>query len=130
MVWMVELAEYTLVTEPSSAYLNPRQQQDYRDEREACLRWLLAEGKSPDEFDGYAPGTVKPRSARMDQFYRFVWDKEGGYTINVDHGHADAWQEHLARRDVSATHKRNCTKALKMLYKWHHHQRGMSPYYP
>jgi integrase len=66
----------------------------------------------------------------MDRFYRFVWEREGGYTANLDHEHADEWTNHLARRDVSATHKRNCQKSLKMLYKWLHHERGLAVWEP
>jgi hypothetical protein len=44
----------------------------------------------------------------MDRFYRFVWDQEDGYTVNVSHDHADAWMKELARGDAGATHKRNC----------------------
>lgn len=66
----------------------------------------------------------------MDKFYRFVWEYEGGYTINVSHEHADTWMTHLARRDVSATHKCNCQKAIKMLFKWQAHERGRCEWDP
>lgn len=121
---MTNLDEYPVVTSSDEEYLNQRQLLDYRTEREDCLRWLLTFGKKPDEAVGYAKGTVKPRCYRMDRFYRFVWEQEGGYTVNVTHDHADAWMEHLALRDVSAVHKRNCQKAIKMLFKWRHHERG------
>jgi integrase len=127
---MIDLEEYPVVTESSESYLNQRQLLDYRSEREECFRWLLTYGKRPDEAAGYAEGTVKPRSYRMDRFYRFVWDYEGGYTVNLNHDHADAWTDHLAHRDVSATHKRNCQKSLKMLYKWLHHERGLGEWDP
>lgn len=128
---MVDLAEYTLVTEPSREYLSERQIVDYRAERRECLEWLLTFGKQPDEASGYAPGTVHPRAARMDMFYRFVWTEvAGGYTVNLAHEHADAWMDHLARRDLSGAHKRNCVKAVKMLYKWLHHERGLEQWEP
>lgn len=128
---MVEWAEYPVLTGPSKSYCSRRQLVDYEAERRECLEWLLTVGKDPDAREGYAPGTVKPRCYRMDRFYRFVWQEEiGGYTTNLGHGHADAWMEHLARRDVSGTHKRNCVKALKMLYKWLHHQRGLTEWTP
>jgi len=127
---MIDLEEYTLVTENSRNYLNQRQLVDYRSEREECLRWLLTYGKKRKKAEGYAPGTVKPRAGRMDRFYRFVWEMESGYTVNLTHDHADAWMDHLARRDVSATHKQNCQKSLKMLYKWLHHERGLGEWDP
>lgn len=127
---MIDLDEYPITTENSESYLNKRQLLDYRSEREECLEWLLTFGKKPVEATGYAPGTVKPRCYRMDRFYRYVWDLEGGYTVNLLHDHADSWMNHLARRDVSATHKRNCMKSLMMLYKWLHHERGLGDWEP
>lgn len=127
---MVDLSDYRLVTSNSEAYLNPRQLVDYRAEREECFRWLLTFGKRPEEAVGYAPGTVKPRGYRMDRFYRFVWDEEGGYTANVTHDHADAWMRHLAERDVGNVHKRNCQKSLQMLFKWRHHEHGLAEWEP
>ncbi|QLH83850.1 tyrosine-type recombinase/integrase [Halosimplex pelagicum] len=116
--------EITVVTETAEPYLNPKQLVDYRSEREACLSWLLALGKKPEKGQGYAVGTVKPRAYRMDQFYRWVWEEEGGYTANLSHEHADAWMTHLAKADYSSTHKTNCQKSVKMLFKWRKHERG------
>lgn len=127
---MIDLDDFPVVTETSEEYLNQRQLLDYRSEREECLRWFLTFGKNPEKAKGYAKGTVKPRCYRMDRFYRFVWDLEDGYTLNLTHDHADAWMKHLAQRDVSATHKCNCQKSLKMLYKWRHHERGLGEWTP
>jgi len=66
----------------------------------------------------------------MDRFYRFVWEQEGGYTVNVTHENADAWMKHLARENVSTTHKRNCQKAVKRLFKWRHHEHGLGTWDP
>lgn len=87
-------------------------------------------GKEPEKAEGYAKGTVKPRSYRIDRFYRWVWEQEDGYTVNLMHDHADGWMDHLAHRDVSATHKVNCQKSLQMLYKWLHHERGSGQWEP
>jgi hypothetical protein len=48
-------------------------------------------GKDTEKADGYARTTVSNRAHRMDQFYRWVWDREDGYTTNVTHDHADAY---------------------------------------
>ena len=127
---MSDLEDFPVVTGKAESYLNDRQLLDYRAEREDCLEWLLTFGKKPEEVVGYAVGTVKPRCYRMDRFYRYVWDEENGYTVNLSHDHADSWMDHLARRDVSATHKRNCMKSLLMLYKWLHHERGLGEWEP
>jgi len=107
----------TVVTEPAAAYLNERQRVNYRAEREACLAWLLAVGKQPDHGEGYALGTVKPRAARMDQFYRWIWSHEDGYTARVTPANADDWMRDLVQAEYSSTHKTNCQKAVKMLFK-------------
>lgn len=127
---MTGFSDLPIVTEGAREFLNPRQLVDYESEREACLRWLLAIGKDPDRGEGYAFGTVKPRSYRMDQFYRWVWEYEDGYTANIKPSHADAWTRHLAQTDYSSTHKTNCQKALKMLFKWRHHEHGGSMWDP
>lgn len=120
------LDELPVVTGPAEEYLNPRQLRDYRSQRKDCFDWLLTFGKDPDNVEGYAFSTVKNRGYRMDLFYRWVWQEEGGYTSNVMPNHADGWMHHLARQDKSNTHKSNCQKAVKMLLKWRHHQHGVS----
>lgn len=118
------LEEISLVTEPSANFLNERQRTDYRSERKACLRWLLAVGKDPEKAEGYALGTVRPRASRMDQFYRWVWDEEGGYTTQITHNHADEWMQELAYQDYSDAHRSCCQKAAQMVFKWRAHERG------
>lgn len=127
---MSDLDDITVVLSPSERYLSPRQLQDYRAEREACLEWLLTRGKDSDKHEGHALSTIKTRSRRMDRFYRWVWDQNGNYTLNITTDHADAWMDHLARKDASGAHKANCQKALKSLYKWRHHERGGSAWVP
>lgn len=120
----------TIVTEPAAAYLNQKQLLDYRSERQDCLSWLLSFGKDPEKANGYALGTVKPRAYRMDQFYRWVWEQENGYTVQLSKDHADAWMRHLAQEDYSSTHRTNCQKSVKMLFKWRKHKRGGSEWDP
>lgn len=128
---MVDLSSFPVLTSSSESALNSRQLLDYRLERENCLTWLLTRGKNPQETVGYAEATVKSRAYRMDRFYRFVWEHAGDYTINVTHDHADAWMDHLAERDdAGQSHKRACVKALKMLYKWRHHEHGLADWNP
>jgi len=120
----------TVVSQPAESYLQPRQLVDYRDQREACLSWLLAFGKDPEKGEGYALGTVKARAARMDQFYRYIWEQEGGYTATLTTEYADAWIRDLATQDYSNVHKKNCQKGVQMLFKWWAHERGGSEWDP
>jgi len=127
---MVDLDGITLVTEPAAEMLNQRQQLDYEAIRKDCLEWLLVFGLDQKRGDGYAYQTVKPRSHRMDAFYRWVWDAEGRYTTDVTHEHADNWMRHLAGEDTSNAHKANCQKAVKMLFKWREYNHGMETWDP
>lgn len=63
-------------------------------------------------------------------FYRWVWEQEDGYTVDVTHNYADDWLRELARSEYSNAHKNNCLKAAKMLFKWRHYQRGDDPWEP
>jgi integrase len=127
---MTDLEGITVVTERSQEMLNERQLLDYRRQRENCLEWLLIRGLDPEMVEGYARGTVKPRSARMDQFYRWLWNEKDSYTADVTHDHADAYMEELATQDNSNAHKAACQKAIQMLMKWRHHKHGLEPWEP
>ncbi len=127
---MPDVSDLPIVTEPAKAHLNPRQLLNYKSERKDCLQWLLTFGKNPAKGEGYAFGTVQPRSYRMDQFYRWVWEQEDGYTANVQPEHGDEWLRYLAQTDYSSTHKSNCQKAIQMLFKWRHHESGTSQWEP
>ncbi|MFB6109999.1 MAG: phage integrase N-terminal SAM-like domain-containing protein, partial [Halodesulfurarchaeum sp.] len=127
---MSDFDDITVVPNPTEELLNERQVVDYRAHREACIEWLLTFGKNPDTADGYAHSTVKYRSFRMDQFYRWVWNHDGRYTTDVTHDHADAYLRHLAKQDASNAHKNNCLKALKMLFKWRQHAHGLDEWEP
>lgn len=59
-----------------------------------------------------------------------MWDREGGYTLNVTPDHANAWMTQLAQQDESGTHKANCQKAIRSLFKWLHHERGDAEWEP
>ena len=124
------LEAVTLVPGVTEELLEERQYLDYRREREQCLDWLLTFGKDPDTADGYAKTTVTNRAYRMDQFYRWVWEQEDGYTTNLTHDHADGYLRHLASQQHSNAHKNSCRKAVMMLYKWLHYQRGEDEWDP
>lgn len=130
VVTMSELADITLVTEPSAQSLNKRQEVDYRAQREACLSWLLQFGKSPDQAEGYAFETVRNRASRMDMFYRWVWENEGRYVATPTRGHADAYMKSLAYRDTSNVDKANHQKAVQMLLKWREYEHGIDEWEP
>jgi integrase len=127
---MSGVEDVTLVPEPSEEYLGERQLFDYREHRKKCIKWLLGIGKNPDKAEGYAFQTVYNRAYRMDQFYRFVWELEGGYTVQVTHNHADEYMQELAYQDHTNAHKDSTQKAVKMLFKWLEHERGYDHWEP
>lgn len=127
---MTDLDGITVVTEPSEAYLNSRQLEDYRGQRRSCLTWLLNRGKDPELHEGYARSTVSNRGSRMDYFYRWVWQQEDRYVANPTLDHADAFVDMLAERETSNADKSNYVKALRMLFKWRHHEQGIEMWEP
>lgn len=123
--------EVKLVPNKTRERLNDRQVVDYEAHREKMVEWLLNLGKDPDRVEGYALETVKGRIYRIDRFYRFVWDNlEDGYTKRVTTEHADKFMEHLAYSDHANSYKSQYMKALKMLFKWRHHQFGEEDWGP
>lgn len=87
---MVDLDGSTLVTEPSAEHLNSRHRLDNESVRENCLPWLLVFGRRPKKGEGYAYETVKARAYRLNAFYRYVREINGGYTADVTHDHTDS----------------------------------------
>ena len=113
-----------LVTGESRKYVNPRQLASYREHRRQLAEWMLNLGKHPEKAEGYAESTVKTRMARLDKFYRWVWEQEDGYTEAVTTSHADAWMKHLAHQDFASSYKACCQKAVKTLFKWQSWEQG------
>jgi integrase len=127
---MTDFGDIRVVTEPSQEYLNKRQQVDYRSRREDCIEWLLTVGKDPEKADGYAHETVRSRGARMDYFYRWVWQEEDRYVAEPTHDHADSYLQQLAYEDRTNIDRSNHLKSLQMLFKWRHHERGEDEFEP
>lgn len=119
-----------LVTQPTREQLNERQVVDYREHRRDLLTWLRDIGKTPDKGKGYAEDTVYNRGYRVDAFYRWVWQQEGGYTTAVTTHHADRYCRELLSEDCSDNHRSNTQKALKSLFKWREYTRNGESWEP
>jgi site-specific recombinase XerD len=111
-----------LITEPVEKRLNERQLLDYAAERRDMLTWLLQQGKDPRHGEGYSPTTLKDR--RIDQFYRWVWNHEDGYTSDIKTRHANRYDNEFKLHDTSNEDKNQRIKALKRLFNWLHHCRN------
>ena len=90
-----ELEDLTLVTQPSEQKLNDRQLLDYRNRQEKFVKWCLHLGKKPKKNEGYSPQTLEKRIYRIDQFYRWIWEKEDRYTTDFTTDHADEYMKEL-----------------------------------
>jgi integrase len=119
-----------LVTDPVGKQLNQRQLTDYREERRDLLTWLRDLGKNLDRGEGYAEDTVYNRAYRIDGFYRWVWETDGGYTTQITTDHGDGYCRELLTRDCSDSHRAGEQKALKSLFKWRQYQRGGDAWEP
>jgi integrase len=116
--------DISIVPEPSAKHLSVRQEQDYRHHRKVLVDWLLEEGKSPDENVGYSAETVKRTAARVDKFYRWVWEREGRYTSRVTHELAEEYIDEISSEDYSDSHLSNTVKALKRMFRWRARRRS------
>lgn len=122
--------EITLLPEPTVQRLDPRQQLDYAAVRRSWLQWCLQFGKHPRNADGYAVSTVRVRANIVDQFCRWVWDREGDYTTQITHDHGDAYLREIAVGDTTQEHKLNVVKALQMWFAWTAAERGGDEWEP
>lgn len=115
-----------LITNPSDITdrLNHRESVDYYEYRKQLCWWFLQYGKDPEKEEGYAEATVKTRGFLIDQFYQWVWEREGMYTTWVSHEHADEWVDELVISDTGNAHKNNSLKAVQMLFKYQSHIHG------
>jgi integrase len=113
-----------LVTEDAEHLLNQRQLTDYKEHRRTLIKWMLNLGKDPKKAEGYAWDTVRQRAYKLDQFYRWIWDQEDGYTLGVTTEHADGYTEALVygevgeQEETSNAHKSDVQKSIKTLFKW------------
>lgn len=126
----MNLEEYPVLTQPARNHLNERQLMDYRQHREAFIEWLFYEGKHPEQAIGYSRDTVEKTAYRTDQFCRWVWQREGGYTFDLTPELADDYMKELAYSEKSNTHKSNTKKALKRLFKWLTREKGGTEWEP
>jgi len=114
-----------LVTKDAEHFLNQRQLTDYKEHRRTLIKWMLNLGKDPKKAEGYAWDTVRQRAYKLDQFYRWVWQEEDGYTLGITTEHADDYTEALVYGEVGEqeetgnAHKSDVQKSIKTLFKWH-----------
>ena len=104
--------EYRIVTQNTEERLSEKELIDHRTEMEAFTRWLDTVGKEPTNAEGYAYDTIRATIHRIDQFYRWIWDREGGYIAPPTHEDADRYIAELLPRTEATTPKRRDERSL------------------
>jgi len=121
---MTDIDNIELLPEPSKIRLNDPQQVDYELHREELLTWALERGKDPDTKDGYSFETVRTRAHRLDEFYRWVWERDGEYTTHMTPEDATGYLRHLANSESSNSYKSSVKNSIRMLFKCRNHEKG------
>ena len=109
-----------LIYEPTEEYLNQRQRIAYENHRKMLVKWLAKRGKDPERFEGYAFDTYYTYANIICQFHRSVWDKVGGFTLDLTHKQADEYLRSLilSDEDYSSSHLHNTKLALKAYFRF------------
>lgn len=109
-----------LIPGPTREYLNERQLIAYKNHRKEYIKWLTRMGKDPDKIEGYAYDTARNYASIIDKFHRWAWEHRGGYTLDLDHDHADSYikQLVLSDKDYSDTHLHNVSLSLKAYFRY------------
>ena len=101
-----------LISEPALNALTERQRISYREHRRKYVKWLV---------DSYAEDTRKVYASILDQFHRYIWVNEGGFTTEVTHDHADDFltERKESDEDYSTSYLDNIKLAIKShLKRW------------
>jgi len=99
--------------------------EDFRDFKEDFLEWLLIEGRNTYKRQGYAPDTVRTTHYKVEEAYRWLWERDGSYTKEFSPEDATELIEFLVQR---TTHPESYVytfeKSLKRLFKFFREERN------
>lgn len=119
-LWDDEFDSIAPVPEKSYEFLSTRQRELYARHRRKLFRWFHEEGKEPDQGNGYSKSSFRSMSSRIDQFYRWVWQREG-FVKRVTTDHADAYiEQQLKTEDWTNTAKRKTVNSIEALLRYFH----------
>lgn len=114
-----------LVPGPNQEFLSPKEQIDYRDYREQFLKWLLREGKNPEEALGYSEYTVYESGYRTAAFDLWTWKRHNEYRIPPKEDDADVYIQDIAFSDRAQSTKGKIEEGLMRYSKWLGHYQGI-----
>jgi integrase len=98
---------------------------DYEDYKRDFLQWLLARGKNTYKNKGYAETTVKHTSYKVDEAYRWKWDRDEEYTTEFRPETASELIEFMIRyTEHPDRYVYNVEKCVRRLFKFLRDERG------
>ncbi|GAB3321886.1 tyrosine-type recombinase/integrase [Haloplanus salinarum] len=98
---------------------------DYRDFKQTFLEWLLIEGRDTYKREGYADATVRTTHYKVEEAYRWLWEREESYTKEFTPDDATELIEFLVRRTTHPeTYVYTFEKSLKRLFKFFREKRN------
>lgn len=122
--------DFPLVAEKTTEDLQefgPRIETDYREFKERFLIWLINCGKDTLRGEGYSPNTVKTTHYKIEQVYRWHWEKESRYSLEFrpeDATDLIKWLIRFGNYEDSAI--LSFQKAIKRLFSYFNDQQGLA----
>jgi len=114
--------DYPIVAQKNKDKLNtfgPRAIEDYTQNKEDLIRWLLTVGRNPFKKLGYSPETVRKSHYKIEKTYRWLWKDKGRYCWRFQPQRATEYLDYLVRfTDTKEPQIVEYEKALKILFSY------------
>lgn len=98
---------------------------DYTEHKREFMEWLLTSGKNTYKNKGYSASTVEHTHYKVDEAYRWKWERDGEYTAEFTREDATSLLDFMVR--MSAHPDRyvySFEKSLRRLFKFFRDERG------
>lgn len=97
----------------------PMMQDDYEDFKRGFMEWLLTEGKNTYKKNGYSESTVEQTHYKVDEAYRWKWDREEEYTTTLTPEEATELLDFMMRKTTHPDrYIYGFEKSLRRLFKY------------
>ena len=98
---------------------------DYHEFKQDFLKWLLTEGKNTYKQQGYADATVRTTHYKVEEAYRWLWERDGSYTKELTPEDATELIEFVVRHTTHPdSYAYTFEKSIKRLFKFFREKRG------
>lgn len=92
---------------------------DYQGFKENFLTWLLTKGKDTFKYEGYSDQTTRTTHYKVDEAYRWKWQRDGEYTLDFTPEDATTLIKQLVQfSDHPDPYVYTFEKCLKRLFKY------------